>query len=148
MSSVTGITPRSRVSIHFSLLLEDGTEIVSTFNDEPMRFTLGDGAMEPALESKLIGMKAGEEQSLILSGSDIYGVRDEENRQWLDRQDFPNEQELSEGLIIAFTTPTGDEMAGTVAAIEDERIMIDFNHPLSGRGFIFKTLILQVEDPE
>jgi FKBP-type peptidyl-prolyl cis-trans isomerase SlpA len=148
MPNTTAITPHSRIAIHFSLHLEDGTEIVSNFDDEPMRFTLGDGAMEPALEAKLIGMKAGDEQSLILSGNDVYGVRDEENRQWLDRRDFPAEQELSEGLIIAFTTPAGDEMAGTVAALENHRIMIDFNHPLSGRVFIFKALVLQVDTPE
>ena len=146
MSSPIG--PGSHVVMHFSLLLEDGTEIVSTFDDEPMAFTLGDGTMEPALETKLIGMNIGDEQALLLMGNDIYGERDGKNQQWIAKQDFPGTIELNEGNVIAFTTPAGDEVAGTLALIEDDRVMVDFNHPLSGRDFIFRTAILQIAGPE
>ena len=148
MSNAQTISHDSQVVMHFTLSLEDGTGVISTFEEEPMVFTLGDGTMAPALESKLIGLKAGEEQSLLLSGNDVYGAWDSENRQWIDTDDFPSSLELSPGQVIAFTTPAGQEVAGTVVTIETARILLDFNHPLSGRTFIFRTAILQVDNPE
>ncbi len=148
MSNAQTISHDSKVVMHFSLSLEDGSDVISTFEEEPMVFTLGDGTMAPALESKLIGLKAGEEQSLLLSGNDVYGAWDSENRQWIDTDDFPHSLELSPGQVIAFTTPAGQEVAGTVLTIETARILLDFNHPLSGRTFIFRTAILQVDEPE
>jgi FKBP-type peptidyl-prolyl cis-trans isomerase SlpA len=142
------ILPGSRVLLHFSLSLDDGSEVVSTFNEEPMALTIGDGAMEPALESKLLGMKSGDEQSLILSGNDVYGAWERDNSAWIDREEFPPSIELAQGQVIAFTTPAGDEVAGTVLTLENSRVQLDFNHPLSGKTIIFRTSILQVEPPE
>jgi FKBP-type peptidyl-prolyl cis-trans isomerase SlpA len=134
--------------MHFSLSLEDGTEVVSTFNEEPMALTIGDGSVEQALESKLIGMKAGNEQSLILSGDEVYGARQNDNRAWIDKAEFAPSIELAEGQIIAFTTAAGDEVAGSVVTLENSRVLLDFNHPLSGRTIIFRTAILEVTSPE
>ena len=130
--------------MHFSLSLEDGVEVLSTFAGEPLTFTLGDGTMETALEEKLIGLKAGDEQSLLLAGSDIYGARDPENVQWIDIDEFPVSITPAEGQVIAFSTPQGEEVAGRVDTIEDSRVALDFNHPLSGRTIIFTTKILKV----
>ncbi len=148
MTQQTPITQGSRVVLHFSLSLDDGTKVISTFSEDPMAFTLGDGTMEPTLESKLIGLTAGDEQSLILDGNDIYGARIPENIEWIDIAEFPDTLSLAQGQIIAFTTPEGDEVAGTVDKIETSRVAIDFNHPLSGRTIIFTTAILRVEDRE
>ena len=118
------------------------------FAEEPIDFTLGDGTLEPALEQKIIGLKPGDEQSLILDGNDIYGAHKSDNRQWIDVAEFPPAIRLAEGQVIAFTTPQGDPVAGTVDVIEDSRVAIDFNHPLSGRTIIFTTAILKVENRE
>jgi FKBP-type peptidyl-prolyl cis-trans isomerase SlpA len=142
------ISNHSQVVIHLSLTLDDGTEVISTFDGEPISFTIGDGTLEPALESTLIGRKPGDEQTQPLSGNDIYGVWDRDNRQWIDNQAFPPTLELAEGQIITFNTPAGDEVAGAVIQLEDSRVLIDFNHPLSGRTILFKTVIVSVGERE
>jgi FKBP-type peptidyl-prolyl cis-trans isomerase SlpA len=148
MSDSNTIVPGSRVVMHFSLSLEDGTEVISTYAEEPIAFTLGDGTLEAALESKIVGQQAGDEQALLLSGNDVYGPRHSDNRQWLDIGEFPPSIELETGQVIAFTTPAGEAVAGTVEKLEGGRALMDFNHPLSGRTLIFRTTILQVEQPE
>ena len=144
MSEATAVSPGSPIVMHFSLSLEDGTDVVSTFAEEPMAFTLGDGTMEPALEQKLIGLQPGDEQALLLDGSDIYGARDPDNIQWIDIDEFPASIMLAEGQVIAFSTPQAEEVAGRVETIEDSRVALDFNHPLSGRTIIFTAKILKV----
>jgi FKBP-type peptidyl-prolyl cis-trans isomerase SlpA len=142
------VTYGSRVRLHYAMVLPDGSEIVSTYADEPLLFTLGDGTMETPLELALIGLRPGDEQTLQVSGSEIYGAVDPDNQQWIERGEFPTGMELREGQIIGFTTPEGDTVAGAVTRIEPARILLDFNHPLSGRSFDFKVTILEVMPPE
>ncbi|MEJ2455232.1 MAG: FKBP-type peptidyl-prolyl cis-trans isomerase [Candidatus Thiodiazotropha sp.] len=147
MSKPIAISPGSRVVMNFSLALEDGTEVLSTFEDEPLEFTLGDGIMEPALEAKLIGLETGDDQTLLLDGDDVYGPWRENNRQWLELNEFPSSLEPEEGHVIAFTTPGGEEIAGIIVTLEADRVLVDFNHPLSGKTFIFRAVIIGLVDP-
>jgi FKBP-type peptidyl-prolyl cis-trans isomerase SlpA len=140
------IAPLSRVKMHFSLTLPDDTEILSTYREEPLVFRLGDNTMEPMLEFALLGLHAGDEQELVVSGDDVYGPRDNDLIHWLEKQTFPTDQSFNPGEIVGFTTPEGEELAGTVLQVDNERIQIDFNHPLSGRQFRYKVTILEVEE--
>lgn len=136
------------VKMHYSLTLMDGTEVVSTYHEAPLQFTLGDGTLEQPLEMALIGLRPGEDQSLLVSGDEIYGPADEENLHWIENSSFPDGMNLREEQIVGFTTAEGDEVAGRVAAVEPARILMDFNHPLSGKAFQFKVTILDVRLPE
>ncbi len=134
--------------MHFAITLEDGTPVISTFEEEPLHFSLGDGTLEPLLESRLLGLKAGDGDVLVLSGSEVYGPWDKNNRQWIEAADFPDTLNPVPGQLIAFTTPAGDEVAGLVESVDERRVRLDFNHPLSGRTIIFTASILRVEEPE
>ncbi|MET0069088.1 MAG: FKBP-type peptidyl-prolyl cis-trans isomerase [Candidatus Thiodiazotropha sp.] len=139
------ISPESRVRMHFSLTLSDDTEVISTYGGEPLAFTLGDNTMEQLLEFAILGLRAGDEQDLLVSGDEVFGPRDETRIHWLERTVFPPDQRLNPGEIIAFTTPEGEELAGMVLEVENGRVHIDFNHPLSGKQFHYKVTILDVE---
>ncbi|MCG8045801.1 MAG: FKBP-type peptidyl-prolyl cis-trans isomerase [Candidatus Thiodiazotropha endolucinida] len=140
------ITPLCRVKMHFSLTLPDETEIVSTYGEEPLEFSLGDNTMEQMLEFAILGLRAGDEQELLVQGDDVYGPRDSTLIHWLDKQEFSAAQPLNPGEIIAFTTPEGEELAGTVLQVGDEGVQVDFNHPLSGKQFSYKVTILDVQE--
>jgi FKBP-type peptidyl-prolyl cis-trans isomerase SlpA len=134
--------------MHFSLTLPDGTQALSTYDETPFAFSLGDGRMAEILELALIGLSAGDEQQLEVSGDEVYGSSDPENLQWMARDQFPPEMALSEGQMIGFSTDAAEEIAGIVKQIEATRILIDFNHPLSGTRFLFKASILEVTPAE
>ncbi|MCG7875249.1 MAG: FKBP-type peptidyl-prolyl cis-trans isomerase [Candidatus Thiodiazotropha endolucinida] len=142
------IAPLCRVKMHFSLTLPDKTEIISTYGDEPLDFSLGDNTMEQMLEFAILGLRAGDEQELLVQGDDVYGPRDSTLIHWLDKQEFSTAQPLNPGEIIAFTTPEGEELAGTVLQVGDEGVQVDFNHPLSGKQFSYKVTILDVQETQ
>jgi FKBP-type peptidyl-prolyl cis-trans isomerase SlpA len=134
--------------MHFSLALSDGTEVLSSYQESPLTFTLGDGTMEPLLEYALLGLQAGDEQTLEVSGNEVYGQPDEEQIHWLKRSDFPQDMPLSESQVIAFASQQGEELAGTIVELTDEQIRVDFNHPLSGKTFQYRVTIISVEAAE
>jgi FKBP-type peptidyl-prolyl cis-trans isomerase SlpA len=145
--SIPEIVPSCRVTMHFSLSLLDGTEAVSTYNEAPLEFILGDGTMEPLLEYALLGLRAGDEQSLQISGDEVYGPLDESKIHWLPITAFPANLSICEAQIIAFTSEQGEELPGVIMQIEKERVLVDFNHPLSGKAFIYNVTIINVEQP-
>lgn len=142
------IEPGSEVLMHFSVSLEDGTVADSSYEDEPMRFTMGDGTIIEGLELALYGLKAGDHQNLRIGPETAFGQRDSEAVQEMPKSDFPADMDLEPGLIIGFTTPTGEEVPGAVLEIEDDMVKVDFNHPLAGHEITFDVQILEVQAPK
>jgi len=141
------ITPSSEVTLNFAIALCDGTTITSTFDEEPVTLNMGRGDMVENLEQTLYGLKAGERRSLILESEHAFGPRDEEKHQFMPRSSFPQEMALETDLVISFTTPAGDELAGIVKELDDEQVKIDFNHPLAGQDIVFTVQIISVNNP-
>jgi len=141
------ILPGSRVCMHFSLALPDGTEAVSTFDEEPLTFTMGDGTLAEELELALYGLRPGADQTLRVDGRKAYGPRDASNIHSLPLDGFPADVQPQPGMIIGFRQPDGDEIPGAVLEIADGMARVDFNHPLAGREVVFRARILAVDPP-
>lgn len=131
--------------MHFSITLEDGTVAETTRNDnESHEFTLGDGSMIEGLELALMGLKAGDKQTIRIGPGDAFGYPDQDKIHWMDCGEFGDTMKLKRGVIIGFTTPSGEELPGLVLMVEDDRVQIDFNHPMAGHEITFETEILEV----
>ena len=137
----------SKVTLHFALRLADGTVADSSFDDEPVSFVVGDGALDKGLELALIGLGAGDRQTLTLMPGQAFGEREDAALQWVARDQFPPDMALQEGQIIGFTGRAGEDVAGAVIEIQQQRVRMDFNHPLAGREIEFEVEILSVENP-
>lgn len=142
------IAPRSQITMHFSLTMADGTEAASTFGDEPTTIVMGGGDLSEGLELCLYGLAAGDKQTLTLEPDQAFGPRDETKIHPMPRSNFKPDMELEPGLVIGFTTPDEQELAGIVLEVQEHEVIIDFNHPLAGNEVVFKVEILAVEAPQ
>jgi len=134
--------------MHFSLALPDGTEAVSTFDGDPEQVTLGDGSLTEGLEQAIIGLPKGTRKTLELTPAQAFGSWEEDKLQQMPRTDFSPELTLEPGLTIAFETPSGEEVPGTIAEVGEHQVSVDFNHPLAGTDIVFSVEILEVQGPE
>ena len=141
------ILANSQVTLHFSITLEDGTEALSTFEEDPITITMGDGNLQPGMEIALYGLKQGEEQTLELSPETAYGYPDQQLVHQMPLSDFENHLVPEVGQVIAFTMPDGQDAPGMIMDIENDKVTVDFNHPLAGHDLIFKVKILKIEQP-
>jgi FKBP-type peptidyl-prolyl cis-trans isomerase SlpA len=64
--------------------------------------------------------------------------------QEIPRSEFDPSVELSEGLMLAFADAQNTEMPGVVSSFDADTVVIDFNHPLSGRDIHFEVEIIDV----
>lgn len=133
--------------LHFSLALENGLVAETTQEDgEPLEFVMGDGTFIQGLEIALLGLKPGDKQSLKIEPEVAFGLRDEANIHAMARSVFPPDMALAPDQVVGFSTPRGDEIPGTVVELNEEQVMVDFNHPLAGHELTFDVEILSVEN--
>ena len=147
MSSVP-VSEGTRVFLNFSVSLEYGSEVDTNFGGEPVDFVIGDGSLLPGFERLLFGMSAGERQMFTVAPENAFGQPNDNNLQFIDRDQFDDDIDLQIGLVFSFADAAGGELPGMVIAFDDEQVTVDFNHPLSGRTILFDVQIHRVEPAE
>lgn len=139
------VAPGRRVTLHFSLTLEDGAVVDSCFERAPVSFTVGDGSLLPDFEQSLFGLRAGQTRETLLPPERAFGLPAPGNVQRFPRFRFPPDLQLTEGLVMDFADSNGYSQAGVVRRFDSQFVHIDFNHPLAGRSILFRASIVAVE---
>ncbi len=142
------ISRNSIVTLHHRLGLTDGTVLEDTFNDEPLTYRLGSGELAQGLELALIGLKEGDRQTLDINPDLAFGFPEDDMRHSLDRSDFGPQYQLEPGLIIEFSTPSGETLPGTILEVHADSVLVDFNHPLAGQVVRYEVEIVQVDNDD
>ncbi|TCJ15373.1 peptidylprolyl isomerase [Parasulfuritortus cantonensis] len=138
------VRPGDRVTLHYRIA-SYGQEIADTFPNAPESFSVGAGDIDARLEQNLIGLAEGERRTLELMPWQAFGERDEDLVQDLPRHEFPADAELEPERQVDFELPNGQVLTGTILAVEDAVVRIDFNHPLAGLPIEFDVQILAIE---
>ena len=139
-----GVGPGTEITLHFSLELEDGSIIDSNFDGRPASFVFGDGSFLPGFEVLLEGLLPGEEQEFEVGPEQGFGQHNASNVQRIPRQQFDEDIVLEKGLMLSFADAAEAELPGIVVDFDEQDVVVDFNHPLSGRTITFKVHILDV----
>jgi FKBP-type peptidyl-prolyl cis-trans isomerase SlpA len=142
------IQRNSIVTLHHQLGFTDGNLLEDTFDDEPLVVRLGCGELAEGLELSLLGLEPGDEQTLDIGPDLAFGYIDENLVQTLDRNEFNQDYGLEPGLIIEFSTANGETLPGTLLEIGEEKVKVDFNHPLAGHTTRYRVKIIEVENPD
>lgn len=141
---MTTVKPGDRVTLHYRIACY-GQEIVDTFPDQPETFRVGDGEIDARLEQRLVGLAEGERRTFELLPWEAFGERDEDLVQALPRRDFPTGTELAPDHQVDFELPNGQILVGTILAVADDSVRIDFNHPLAGLPIEFEVHVLAIQ---
>ena len=130
------------VTLDYLLKLDDDQEIDRSDDQDPFQFLQGRGQIIPGLESALYGMRVGDEKELVIAPSDAYGDMDPENFETVSRDAFPPDLELSEGKQLPIRdSESGSVFQATISEIQDENVILDYNHPLAGETLFFQVKI-------
>lgn len=126
------------VRVHYTGTLDDGTVFDSSVGGDPLEFTIGQGQMIPGFERGVVGMEEGETRTLVIAADQAYGVHRPDGVFELDRSEIPTTIPLEVGMQLQATGPGGRPVTMTVAALSDDKITMDANHPLAGKDLTFE----------
>lgn len=135
------VSDSTKVTLNFSLALEDGSVVDSNLGEDPVTFSVGDGSLLPGFEQVMFGLRAGDEKEFVIDPEHGFGMPNDNNVQEVPRSDFPGDIELEPGLMLSFSDAQSSEIPGVVKEIFDDVVKVDFNHPLAGRVLLFKVII-------
>jgi len=143
----TRIAQGSQVALHFSVALENGVEIDNTRSyPEPVSLVIGDGNLLEGFEKALMGLRAGDRRTVHLPPEDAFGQWNPDNVQLFDTVQFvkTGEGRPEVGTMMEFQDKGGGTLAGVVKSVNDDKVEVDFNHPLAGRNVVFEVEIAKV----
>ncbi len=142
------------VKVDYVGTLDDGTVFDTSLRDAaqkaglplrpsyaPLEFTVGAGQMIAGFDSGVVGMKEGEEKTVILPPDQAYGEVRQDLIMVADLGMFTSQgQSPSVGGYVQ-----GDNGAvGTITSIEGSNVTIDFNHNLAGKQLTFKITLKKI----
>lgn len=133
-----------KVRVHYTGRLDDETVFDSSLDREPLEFTLGAGQVIPGFEDAVIGMEPGDSQTTRIPPERAYGTRAEELEIHVESGALPDGLEVSYGDQLRMRTRDGREVPVTVVDVRDDGIVVDANHPLSGKALTFEIELLEI----
>lgn len=133
--------PARNLTFHYTLRDEEGRVLDTSVGSEPLTFEEGTGMIVPGLESVLVAMQAGEKRMVTVPPELGYGTHDPELVQYVDRAQLPVEGQLNIGDQFQ-TGPDRQAPIVTVIKIEGDRVLLDANHPMSGRTLYFEVELI------
>lgn len=144
------ISPEKVVSVMYTLTLNNGAIADQADETQPFAFIHGIGQTLPAFDDALAGLVAGDEFNFSLTADDAYGMP---NADWVieiprsvfDGPDVPSDI-LVIGAVLPMQDQNGNPMDGKVVEIADDKVKMDFNHPLAGEALNFTGKIIEVRD--
>lgn len=131
------VVENSVLSLNFQLELESGELVDSNFDAAPLRYEMGSGDMLPGFEQAMLGMRAGEQRSVLLPAAQAFGPVSEDNIQRFPAGSLPADVQPERGLVLSFSDAAGGELPGVVIDYDAGYVTVDFNHPLAGRDIRF-----------
>ena len=137
----------SYLTLHYRLVTQAGCDIVNTFHGTPATLQLGSGQLAPFLEQCLYGLTEGTRKTFALLPENAFGNRHDDLVQWLSVSALErpsSEKPLAVGDEIQFKMPNGNIITGRAQVLQEDSVLLDFNHPLAGQALLFETEIIGI----
>jgi len=132
------------ITLHYRVATGDDTELVSTFDSTPATLQLGTGELAPPLEHCLIGVAVGERHVFLLEADQAFGAHNPQLTQRMARSALPPNASPELHGLTEFAAPGGDKFTGIVRELDEEAVLVDFNHPLAGKPVRFEVQIIGI----
>ncbi len=134
----------TKVKVHYTGKLADGTVFDSSRGREPLEFVMGDGMLIPGFEKALLWREAGDTVSVQIAPEQAYGAFDPELVFTVRREQMPAHIPLKLGTSLQLSNEQG-EMDVIISEIGPEEVSLDANHPLAGKDLHFEIEILEAK---
>ena len=138
------------VSLAYELQVE-GKLADKAGKDQPLEYIHGTHMLLPRFEQEVEGKEPGEKFAFTLSPVEGYGEYKLEYKFDIPKTAFMSggvlqEQFLQVGAIVPMLDNNGNVVRGTVAAVGEDKVTMDFNHPMAGKTLNFTGEVVAVRD--
>jgi FKBP-type peptidyl-prolyl cis-trans isomerase 2 len=145
------------VSIEYVGRLDDGTvfdtsrESVVEAEDldhhpdreyDPLTVEVGAGEIIEGLEDGLLGLEAGDEETVTIAPEAAYGEHSDDRVVEYDAEEFAGM--IGRDPEVGLELQTEEGLPGEVTSVEEDTVVVDFNHELAGETLAFEVEVVSV----
>lgn len=140
---MTVVKDKHFVSLNYSVRDKESGKLLDSSNDKTKPFTIliGGNQVISGLETALIGKEVGSKFSLEVKPEDAYGDRNNSLLQEVPKEQFSG-IDLTVGMTLFGQGNNGETIQVVVNDIGEDAVIIDYNHPLSGKTLLFDVDII------
>jgi peptidylprolyl isomerase len=124
----------STVNVHYTGKLKNGEVFDSSEGRDPLSFTIGTNQIIPGFENAIIGKNVGDKVTVEIDTKEAYGEYREDLLVKVENEQLPGPVEVGQVLQA---DNGGSPVNVTVKEVNEDHVIIDGNHPLSGKDLIF-----------
>jgi FKBP-type peptidyl-prolyl cis-trans isomerase SlyD len=137
------VRKNSIVGIYYRVNDSDGSIIDSNEDFEPLQYLQGAGNILPALEAAIEAASINEERKIVLEPGEGYG---DYNKQFIisvSREEFAaGGEQPQQGMKVE----RGDGVEMEVIAMDEDKVILDGNHPLAGKTLYFHVRVVAIRE--
>ena len=138
-------TDGSKVKVHYTGTLDDGSVFDSSRERDPLEFTIGEGMVIPGFENGIKGMAVGDTKTVDIPAAEAYGERNDEYLLKVGRDQLPAHIKAEVGMTLQVQGEAGQQALVTVTEMNDETVTLDGNHPLAGKDLSFEIELVSMD---
>lgn len=138
------------VAVSYELEVE-GKTADKAGSEAPLEYIHGTGMLLPKFEAALEGKVAGDPFEFVLSPEEGYGTHNPNYLVQLPMEAFiVDGRTATELLVVGRTLPMlnseGQVVQGTIVAVNEKGVTMDFNHPMAGKTLHFTGKVESVRE--
>lgn len=137
-------TSGDTVHVHYTGKLDDGTVFDSSEGRDPLTFKVGSGQVVPGFDEAVSGMQVGDSKTVRIGPADGYGDHRADLVLEVPNEQLPEGLEPEVGMELGLRGQDGQTMPVRVAAVGEEAITLDANHPLAGKNLTFDVTLVSI----
>jgi FKBP-type peptidyl-prolyl cis-trans isomerase 2 len=134
-------------TIIYTGTLDNGEVFTTVSEQKPLIISLGKGDAPPTLEQALLGMAVGDKKKIRLPPEEGFGLRRKELLHTVSRKTFANKITPTPGMILSLKIEkdgTEHQVPTTVVEVNNESVVIDYNHPLAGHHLTYDLTVVAI----
>jgi peptidylprolyl isomerase len=132
------------VRVHYWGVVTGNRMFGTKRGDEPLKFNIGKGQVIAGLEEAVLGMRKGEEKTVVIPMDKAFGRRDERSVVLVKREKLPKGLPLEVGKRVCLKTGDGRRAVFAVADVLGSSVALSANHPLSGKDITLRIRLLEI----
>ncbi len=134
------------VSVEYTGTLQNGEVFDSSAGRQPLEVKMGAGQLIKGFENALMGMVLHEKKTFTIEPEDAYGERNESLMHSFPTANVPPGVNPQVGQTIGLQTQDGRQVPAQVVSVDDEKVVLDLNHPLAGQALTFDIEVVGISD--
>lgn len=138
------------VEVSYDLEVE-GQIVDRATKNHPLDYIQGTNMLIPKFESSVEGLEPGDIFSFTVTPEEGYGEYDLAKVKELPKESFSIDGKVREDLLtvgrqIPMYNSTGHVEVGTIVAVTEDKVTMDFNHIMAGKTLLFTGEVVSVRE--